>query len=195
MGGSFDLAALPRHIPDLQPDVVLLDLEGHEGEHVATLSALGTGGDRATGGPGAPAIVVLTDNAQGAWLSEVLRSGVQAILPRQASAEEIVAAVKSVATGLVVLHPEAAESVLRAGAAVAALPSGPPVGHGQALTAREAEVLGMLAEGLGNKEIAWRLGISEHTVKFHINSIFNKLDASSRTEAVTIGIRRGLVMI
>jgi DNA-binding CsgD family transcriptional regulator len=53
----------------------------------------------------------------------------------------------------------------------------------------------MLAEGLGNKEIAWRLGISDHTVKFHIASIFTKLDVSSRTEAVTAGIRRGLIML
>ena len=53
----------------------------------------------------------------------------------------------------------------------------------------------MIAEGLGNKEIAWRLSISEHTVKFHIGSIFTKLGAQSRTEAVTIGIRHGLIMI
>ncbi|HKC74673.1 MAG TPA: response regulator transcription factor, partial [Chloroflexota bacterium] len=63
------------------------------------------------------------------------------------------------------------------------------------LTPREIEVLGMLAEGLGNKTIARRLGISEHTVKFHVGSIFAKLDASSRTEAVTLGARRGLIML
>jgi DNA-binding CsgD family transcriptional regulator len=53
----------------------------------------------------------------------------------------------------------------------------------------------MLAEGLGNKAIAWRLGISEHTVKFHLGSIFTKLNASSRTEAVTLGIRQGVIMV
>jgi DNA-binding CsgD family transcriptional regulator len=53
----------------------------------------------------------------------------------------------------------------------------------------------MLAEGLGNKEIAWRLKISEHTVKFHVTSIFTKLNASSRTEAVTLGVRRGLIFL
>jgi DNA-binding NarL/FixJ family response regulator len=53
----------------------------------------------------------------------------------------------------------------------------------------------MLAEGFGNKTIAWRLGISEHTVKFHLSSIFTKLNASSRTEAVTLGIRQGLIMV
>jgi len=63
------------------------------------------------------------------------------------------------------------------------------------LTSREIEVLGMLAEGLANKNIAWRLGISEHTVKFHITSIFTKLNASSRAEAVAIGMRRGLILL
>ncbi|HWJ23459.1 MAG TPA: LuxR C-terminal-related transcriptional regulator, partial [Gemmatimonadaceae bacterium] len=60
---------------------------------------------------------------------------------------------------------------------------------------REIEVLGMLAEGLGNKQIAPRLGITEHTVKYHVASIFAKLGASSRTEAVMVGARRGLVML
>ena len=53
----------------------------------------------------------------------------------------------------------------------------------------------MMADGLGNKEIAWQLQISEHTVKFHVSSIVGKLGASSRTEAVTHGLRRGLIMI
>ena len=63
------------------------------------------------------------------------------------------------------------------------------------ITSRETEVLRMLAEGLANKEIGARLGISEHTVKFHISSILDKLGASTRTEAVTLGIRRGLIPI
>ena len=64
----------------------------------------------------------------------------------------------------------------------------------EALTPRESEVLQMLASGLGNKEIAAKLAISEHTVKFHVASILGKLGASSRTEAVSLGIRRGLVL-
>ena len=65
----------------------------------------------------------------------------------------------------------------------------------ETLTPRERQVLDMMAEGFGNKEIAWRLQISEHTVKFHVSSILAKLGASSRTEAVTQGLRRGLIMI
>lgn len=63
------------------------------------------------------------------------------------------------------------------------------------LTRREREVIQMLAGGLGNKEIASRLAISEHTVKFHVASILDKLGAGSRTEAVSLGIRRGIVLL
>jgi DNA-binding NarL/FixJ family response regulator len=63
------------------------------------------------------------------------------------------------------------------------------------LTAREVQVLRMIADGLGNKQIAWQLGISEHTVKFHVTSIMAKLHAASRTEAVAAGIRHGLVLV
>ncbi len=63
------------------------------------------------------------------------------------------------------------------------------------LTAREREVLDMLAEGASNKAIAFQLNISEHTVKFHVASIFGKLDASTRTEAVTVALRRGLILL
>ncbi len=66
---------------------------------------------------------------------------------------------------------------------------------GQQLSPRESEILNLLAAGLGNKEIAARLGISEHTVKFHITSVFNKLSVSSRAEAVAIGVRRGLIIL
>jgi len=68
-------------------------------------------------------------------------------------------------------------------------------GAGQALSPREGEILNLLAAGLGNKEIAWQLKISEHTVKFHVTSIFNKLGASTRAEAVALGMRRGLIVL
>jgi DNA-binding NarL/FixJ family response regulator len=66
---------------------------------------------------------------------------------------------------------------------------------GGALTPREREVLALLAEGVGNKTIAWKLAISEHTVKFHVASIMGKLNATSRTEAVAVGIRKGLILL
>jgi DNA-binding NarL/FixJ family response regulator len=65
----------------------------------------------------------------------------------------------------------------------------------EALTPRELEVLEVLAEGLSNKSIASRLGITEHTVKFHVSSIFAKLGAENRTDAVRRGVRRGLITL
>lgn len=118
-----------------------------------------------------------------------LRRGARAVLPRNAEAAEIIAAVEAAAAGLVVLRPEMLARVL---------PLAPAEEVGvprEGLTAREVEVLTMLAEGEGNKQIARRLGISEHTVKFHVGSILGKLNASSRTEAVTAGLRQGLIVL
>jgi NarL family two-component system response regulator YdfI len=65
----------------------------------------------------------------------------------------------------------------------------------QSLSPRENEILHLLAAGLGNKEIAWKLKISEHTVKFHVTSILNKLGASNRTEAVAMGVRQDVIWL
>jgi len=120
-----------------------------------------------------------------------LRAGIRAALPGDISPEQLVAALEAVASGLVVLHPLQATEVIPAGAAPA-----PAVEESaESLTRREHEVLQMLAAGLSNKEIAARLNISEHTAKFHVASILGKLGAASRTEAVSLGIRRGLVLL
>jgi DNA-binding NarL/FixJ family response regulator len=132
--------------------------------------------------------VWITDRPIGAWLVGALRSGVKAVLPHASTAAEIAAAVQAAAAGLVVLPAEAVESLLPAVRAASTEPQA-------ALTPREIDVLRLMAEGVGNKELAWRLGISDHTVKSHIGSIFNKLDVSTRTEAVTAGIRRGLILL
>lgn len=175
--------SLPEQIEAAQPDVLLVDL-GVE-RTAAWLRDLGAA-------PRPPAIVVLTDDARPVLGAEALRAVGRAVLPRHATAEELIAAIEAAAAGLVVVHPDTLKALQpvhsageRAGVATAQQP----------LTPREIEVLGMIAEGLGNKIIAARLGISEHTVKFHIASIFAKLNAGSRTEAVTIGIRQGLIMI
>lgn len=108
--------------------------------------------------------------------SELAR--VRGWLPRDLEDEDILVALEAVCRGLIVQYP-----------ALVTEPADP------VLTARELEVLRLMAQGLANKEIASRLGISEHTVKFHLGSIFTKLDANSRTEAVTAGIRRGLILV
>ena len=137
----------------------------------------------------APAIVLLSADAQPAWSSEVLRLGVRAMLPRDATPAEVLAAVEAASTGLAVVDPHDLEALLSA--------SNPTTASAEStvLTPRELEVLRLMAEGAANKNIAWKLGISEHTVKFHVASILAKLNASTRTEAVAIGIRKGMILI
>jgi len=127
-----------------------------------------------------------------AWSARALSAGVRAILEKEASPEDIIAAIQTAHLGLVTLDPELAGDI--AGRIRTDFADAPPRAVGE-LTGREIEVLRMLAEGLGNKEIAARLGITEHTIKFHISSILGKLGAGSRTEAVTLGVRMGLILL
>ncbi|WP_035957625.1 helix-turn-helix transcriptional regulator [Bryobacter aggregatus] len=126
-------------------------------------------------------VVLLTHQSA----SSMLRQGARGVLPPNSSPIEIRAALEAAAAGLLVLPAQEAESW-----PAAQLPMSDTT-----LTAREREVLRLLAEGVGNKEIAWRLSITEHTVKFHVSSLMSKLNAGSRTEAVTQGIRRGYVAL
>jgi two-component system, NarL family, response regulator YdfI len=178
--GSIPIARLTQQLTGLRPDVVVIDWERH-GEELA----IGPYSDE----PRAPEVVLLTDETDATWAVEALRAGARAVLPRDATAGELEAAVTAAAAGLIVMHSETANSLLNSSPA----PATGPVA--QSLTPREVEVLRMLAEGLGNKEIARQLGISEHTVKFHLGSIFTKLDATSRTEAVMTGVRLGLIIL
>ncbi len=171
LAGAFpDLASVEA----LHPDVVLAALSPEE----LTPAANGH----------APAYVLLTGEEQPAWTAESLRLGVRALLPRDASAAGILAAVEAAAAGLAVVSPADLEALLRAGPQPLSAPE-------TALTPREMEVLRLMAEGDANKQIAWKLQISEHTVKFHVASIFSKLNAGTRTEAVTQGVRRGLILL
>jgi DNA-binding NarL/FixJ family response regulator len=112
-------------------------------------------------------------------------SRVWGILPTESSAEELTAAIHALSQGLIVgtstlLFESDSESE--------------PLSHGP-LTDRESEVLGLVAKGLANKQIAVALGISEHTVKFHVSSIYTKLNVTNRTEAVREGLRGGWVAL
>ena len=179
--GAFALADISAAIDRHQPDVVLAALEAHYDEPPEDLMAM-------AGREGAPAIIVLAPDLQSSWTGDALRAGIRAVLPGDLGAREILAAVEAAAAGLIVLHPQDI-------AALAPDRPTPPTGPTQTLTPREVQVLAMLAEGHGNKTIAWKLGISEHTAKFHVASILSKLNAGTRTEAVTLGIRRGIILI
>jgi NarL family two-component system response regulator YdfI len=136
-------------------------------------------------------VVVLEGNGALGSMAEFLRHGVRAVLPGGVSSAELVATLRAVTSGLIVLHPSAVGAMVPA----AALASQRVEETAEALTKREKEVLQMLAAGLGTKEIAARLNISDHTAKFHVASILGKLGAGSRAEAVAVGIRRGLVLL
>ncbi len=178
--GSAGLAGLSVAIDRHQPDVVLAAVDRHSDEPPEDLMAL-------AGRAGTPAIVVLAPDLQSSWTGDALRAGIRAVLPGDIGAREILAAVEAAAAGLAVVHPQ--DILALVGERVL------PATQTQALTPREVQVLAMLAEGHGNKTIAWKLGISEHTAKFHVASILSKLNAGTRTEAVTLGIRRGLIMV
>ena len=135
-------------------------------------------------------VIVLTDNAEPGWIAQLLAAGVRGVLRRDCGEPQLAAAARAVAAGLTALEPEMLLALLHPPLESIELEPGE-----EELTPRETEVLRMLTEGLSNREIASILGISEHTVKFHVTSIFGKLGASSRTEAATEGIRRGLVLL
>jgi len=128
-------------------------------------------------------LVANEDQAVEAWAA-----GAQAILSRESEAEELLATVSAVARGLVVFD-RAISSAL--------LPAPPRFADDlhAAPTARELQVLQLLAEGLTNRAIANALGISEHTVKFHVNALLAKFDAQSRTEAVVTATRLGFIVL
>lgn len=186
VGSCFDLNSLEDCIRDNLPDVILADL-GSSNDDSTIPEALAIDNK----GADSPEIVVLVDDRD-EWVAELLRVGVHAVLSRSAATEEIIAAIAAVANKLIVLHPSFLNELLGTSLAIAHPPTSLPL---EPLTAREIEILGMLAEGLGNKAIAQKLNISNHTVKFHVSSIFSKLNAQSRTEAVTLGIRLGLILL
>lgn len=137
-------------------------------------------------------ILFLTDDIESLRL--MLTSGIRAwgVLPAEASADELAAGVAAVAEGLWVGAPGLVEGLMR-------LPKGDESMGEESLpaplTAREKEVLQKMAEGLANKQIALALGISEHTVKFHLSALYAKLGAASRTEAVKRGIELGMISL
>lgn len=134
------------------------------------------------------------------WLSEEDRlpqalagwAGAWGALPLEASADELLAAVAALSQGLIVVAPPLAGPGLNRLLGIQASQAEALV---EPLTERELEVLGWLAQGLANKQIAAALNISEHTVKFHVSAIYSKLGVTNRTEAVRRGVQQGLVVL
>ena len=164
-------------LAERRPDVIVLD----PGPEPQVPLLLEQGPSQAT----TPLVLLLEDLEHEAAV-RALRAGARAVLSRHAAPQEIRAAVRAAAAGL---------ASWPAGLAGAVLDGKARDGGDGTLTPREREILTLLGEGLVNKEIAVRLGISEHTVKTHLAAIYEKLDASNRAEAVATGLRRGLIML
>lgn len=158
------------------------------------------------------ALVDVEGNVPRRLLVQLMEAGIVSLVPIDVSTDGLRSAIAAMLSGFIVLHPDVTE-VLFAGMEELLLPASVPELESdleaslepdleadldleiEPLTPREIQVLNQLANGLTNRVIAQALTISEHTVKFHISAILSKLNATSRTEAVTIGIRAGLVML
>jgi NarL family two-component system response regulator YdfI len=182
VGSSLGRASLRQQVADAHADVLLehslvvdldeLRLEDLDAKPVAR--------------------VLLVNESVALEAVQVFDLGLSAVLPASASEGEIRIAVEAVAEGLLVLHPDV---VAHAATSLSFSFNNSRSSFEHQISPRESEILNLLAAGLANKEIAWQLKISEHTVKFHVTSIFNKLNVSSRAEAVTVGVRRGLIIL
>ena len=165
------------------PDVVLMDLRMPRVDGIEAIRRLTALGDR-------PRAIALTTYADDASVLGALRAGARGYLTKDAGADEIRAAVEAVARGEAALDPSVQHHVVAAlaGGGCGAAPSELP----DELTPREAEVLGLIAEGLTNAEIAERLVVSAATVKTHVNHIFAKAGVRDRAQAVVYAYSHGL---
>jgi len=184
VGSATSIDALGGDLSDSQADVLLVDASGESPEAIIESLAYS---ELAAEIP----VVVLTEATAPAVSAQALQAGIRALLPSEVPTDQLTAALQAAAAGLVVLHP----TEIPAAFPTSASASQPLAELSEPLTRREREVLQMLAAGLANKEIAARLHISDHTAKFHVAAILGKLGAATRTEAVALGIRRGLVLL
>jgi NarL family two-component system response regulator LiaR len=165
----------------LEPDVVLMDLvmptmDGAAATHVIRERFPGI------------QIIALTSFKEKELVQRVLEAGAIGYLLKNVTATELALAIRSAHAGRPTLAPEAAQVLVQAARSANTEPA-----PGHDLTAREREVLALMAEGLSNPAIADRLVISRSTVKFHVSSILSKLRVSSRTEAVALAVKHSLV--
>lgn len=180
VGEATDGAATVSLAESVRPDVILLDLKMPGVDGLAALTELRSRGLTAR-------VIVLTSMTERAHVPRAMRAGAAGYLYKDVDPPALVQAIRAVHDGHVLLHPEAAEAVVRADS-----PAGDQDGLG-ALTAREREVLIQIALGRSNREIARELIVSEKTIKTHVSNILMKLGLADRTQAALHAVRHGLV--
>ncbi len=179
VGEAADGAEAVRMAEDLHPDVVLMDVSMPELDGVEATRQIRAAIDQTR-------IIMLTMHADEDVIRRAISAGASGYLVKDCSIDEVVDMVRQVASGDVSLSPSLAASMLKE----ASKPAGERI-----LTAREQELLQLIGEGLSTPEVAAQLYISTKTVKNHLASIFEKLDARDRTQAVVKAVRMGIIEV
>jgi DNA-binding NarL/FixJ family response regulator len=176
------IAAIER----VRPDIVLLDIRMPGTDGLACLDQIKTGPD-----PVAVVMVTLYDDRR--YVLEAIRRGAAGYLLKEASTDEVISTIKSVANGQLAIDPELLREALTSAAEAPEIGTPRQQAEAYSVTPREHQVLRLVAEGLTNKEIGARLAISEDTVKKHVQNIIWKLRAADRTQAAIMAYRLGLL--
>ena len=186
LGIASDGAEAVQMSRELCPDVILMDVRMPGTDGIEATRQL-------TGAAGGPRIIILTTFDLDEYVYDALRAGASGFLLKDVTAERLFDAVRVVAAGEALLAPTVTRRLISEFARLR--PAAPALSSGIAeLTARETEVLRLLAEGLSNPEIAGRLVITEETVKTHVSRVLSKLGLRDRTQAVVTAYESGLVM-
>jgi NarL family two-component system response regulator LiaR len=167
-----------RLCAEVLPDVILMDMVMPDLDGAAATRAIRQQFPQVQ-------VIALTSFKEGALVKNALEAGAIGYLLKDVSADELVQAIRAAHAGRATLSPEAAQALVET--------ANQPPAQGLDLTEREREVLALMVEGLNNTQIAGRLTVSSSTIKSHVSNILSKLGVASRTEAVTLALRRGIV--
>jgi NarL family two-component system response regulator LiaR len=163
---------------EIQPDVILMDMVMPDMDGVAATRVIRQEFPEVQ-------IIALTSYKEGDMIKDALEAGAIGYLLKDVSADELAGAIRAAYAGRATLSPEVAQSLVEN--------ANRPHAPGQDLTKREREVLSLMIEGFGNKQIAGKLGVSPSTIKSHVSNILSKFGAASRTEAVALALRNRII--